>query len=284
MKKKLIFIICVLSISLSAAAQDADFRQDDIFDDKEAEGPLVADKYADTKVSPGDKVYGHYYHEESTVKIGARNGIWQLDIFRVALLHNNLQVPYFEATIERRFSEIDYNFDFGSYFKLEDGYCRLQAGFGHDITFGSKFRLVGEIEQKLIKNLYININAHYDKKVTGDAYIISPGLIYYFGNHYIFLDYGLSIIEARGPASFAVIKANIQVMDHMSVIGGYSFGQRVYDIYGLKKASAEQGFILFAGVEFKMNDTIAVRVGGSYSEEEPAFIKRSFDVLVKASF
>jgi hypothetical protein len=34
----------------------------------------------------------------------------------------------------------------------------------------------------------------------------------------------------------------------------------------------------------KVNDNVAVRLGGSYSEEEPSFIKRSFDVLVKANF
>ncbi|MDD4202319.1 MAG: YaiO family outer membrane beta-barrel protein [Candidatus Omnitrophica bacterium] len=283
MKRKIFFAIIFFIIPFIAYAQ-VDDQDEKLFQEKQAEGIWVTDKKLDMRAKGEDTIYGHFYHEESTVKQGGRCGQWQITTFRVALLNKGLQFPYFEATRHNRFGERDYNFDFGGYFKLAEGYARIEAGFGHDVSYTSKFRAAGEIEQKLLGTLFVNINAEYQRKPGAKVYIVSPGLIYYFGDHYIFLDYGLSIIESRGAANYGIAKANIRLMKNISFIGGFAIGERLYDIYGLDKASSEKGYIVFGGLEIKMNDDVAVRLGGSYSEEEPSFIKRSFEVLVKASF
>ena len=66
----------------------------------------------------------------------------------------------------------------------------------------------------------------------------------------------------------------------MQLWSGVAFGQRLYDIFGAKE---ENGCILFGGLTINVYKGINVKVGGSYGEESPKFIKRSliFDASVK---
>jgi len=139
-----------------------------------------------------------------------------------------------------------------------------------------------EYSHRLYKNMFWQIGYSYRAYEAGDSYVLYPGLIYYFGDNYISATYGPNWIEDRDTGFSGSVKGNFFITEFLQLWSGVAFGQRLYDIYGLD-AHAENGFILFGGITLKVYKGINVRVGGSYGEEEPKFIKRSliFDASVK---
>lgn len=221
-----------------------------------------------------EKVYFHSDFEYSWISQGARKGFWRIQSDRIAYLNNNLQQPYAEFTLYDRFGESDYTLDLGSYLKIQNGYLHAAAGFGSDVDFIYKYKAYLETEQKLVGNLSVNVNGRYLRYVNQDVGIFSPGLVYYFGDNYVSASYGISVTEARGAANFGMARGSFALNKYLNFWAGSAFGERLYDILTIK-ASDQFGYIFFGGTDINVRKNIKLTVGGSYSKEDPSFIKRS---------
>ena len=221
-----------------------------------------------------EKIYLHSDYEYSWISQGSRRGFWRIQSDRIAYLNNNLQAPYAEFTLYDRFGEDDYTLDLGSYLKLKSGYLQGAVGFGSDVDFIYKFKAYLEAEQKLFGNLSVNVNGRYLHYIPQDVSIFSPGLVYYFGDNYVNASYGLSLTEGRGLAHFGMARGNFALNKYLNLWLGSAVGERLYDIYTIK-ASDQFGYILFAGTDVNVHKNVRLTLGGSYSKEDPTFIKRS---------
>jgi YaiO family outer membrane protein len=263
-------IISVTLISCGASAEEVK---------KEREIKEVEPRLAVTE----KKLYFDSYYEYGWVKQGSRKGAWKTLSSRLAYLHNNLQTPYLEITRYDRLKATDYTVDLGSYFKLQDAYAQAEIGFGDEIDYVYRFQTTLECSHKLIKNLFWKLGARYLNYAANDVLISSPGLIYYFGGHYLSLDYGNSITESRGMAHWGDIKGNFAITKRLQIWMGTALGERLYDIYAIK-ASKQYGYIFFTGFNFKTSDNMDFRVGYSYSMEKPSFIKRDLNCAFYLKF
>jgi YaiO family outer membrane protein len=246
---------------------------------------LGAEKPAFNAEAP-QKIYAHSFYEYSWVKQSSRKGNWRMQTNRVAFLNNNLQQPYIDYTIYERLGTWDKTLDLGSYFKLTNGYFHTGVGFATDhVDFIYKFKAFAELEQKLVKFLYLNLDTRYLEYSAnaGNVYIFSPSLVYYFGNNYLSGGYGIAFTESRGAAQYGVFKGNFALNERTNFYVGTALGERLFDIQILK-ASQQFGAIFFAGFDIKLTKNISFRLGGSYSKEHPAFIKRSIDFGAKIKF
>ncbi len=93
--------------------------------------------------------------------------------------------------------------------------------------------------------------------------------------------FGTNWIEGREAGCFGTIKGNFVITDRVQFWPGVAFGQRLYDIFGIKD---ENGIILFGGITINIYKGINVRIGGSYGQEEPKFVKRSLMFAASAKF
>jgi len=232
-----------------------------------------------------DKVYAHSFYEYSWVKQGTRKGNWQIWQNRVAYLEENVPALYVDFTKYRRLGVNDYTIDIGSYKKVNKGYIHGGVGYGGpgaEQDFIYRFKAFLEAEQRIIGYLNLNLNAqyrHYPKKeaeTDGDVFILSPGLVYYFGNHYVSANYGISLNTERGSASFGIVKSYFVLNEHIGLYSGIAVGQRLYDIFPIA-AAKQGGYILYSGLDVGVYKHLKLRIGGSYSEEGKRFIKRSLD-------
>lgn len=215
-------------------------------------------------------------YEYSWIKQGSRKGNWKILTAHVALMHNNLESPYFEFTQHDRFREIDDTFNIGSYFKIKDDYLRIEAGFGKDVDFIYKNEAIIEYDHLLVKKLFVETRASYLNYPENDVYIFSPGLIYYFGNNYVNLSYNMSFTESRDMAQWGVLKGLFAINEKLRVWTGTAIGERLYDVFP-RKASEQYSYIGFATFEYKITNNIGFNLGYSYSMEKPKFIKRSLN-------
>lgn len=233
------------------------------------------------------KFYFHSLYEYSWIKQGSRKGDWRQFSNRVAYLKDNLQVLYVDSIQYERLGIKDNTIDFGSYQKTPGGYAHLGFGFGSDETdFTYKFKSLVEIEQRLAGNLSINLDGrflHYDSDSSGNVYLFSPSLIQYFGNNYISAGYGVSYTESRDSAHFGTLKGAFALNEKINLWGGTAVGERLFDIDVLK-ADQQFGYVFFAGIDVSLTKNFALRLGGSYSKEQPSFIKRSIDFGARLKF
>ncbi|MDD5136551.1 MAG: hypothetical protein PHN63_04315, partial [Candidatus Omnitrophica bacterium] len=173
--------------------------------------------------------------------------------------------------------------NFGSYINMKNSYLRLETGFGWNVNYTYNFQTITEYAHKLIKDVFWQVGYNYRAyENSGDSHNVYPGLIYYFGDHYIAANYGIGWIESRDDSHFGMIKGNFRITDFLRLYGGTAFGERLYDIFG-RAAHSETGYIVFTGVSLDVYKGISCRVGCSYGTEKPKFIKRSlnFDAMVK---
>ena len=231
-----------------------------------------------------EKVYAHSYYEYGWVKQGSRKGNWQTWQTRIAYLEENVPAIYADITKHRRMGVDDYTIDIGSYKKVNKGYIHGGAGYGGpggDQDFIYRFKAFLEVEQQLVGNLKLNLDTkymHYPKseETTGDVFLLSPGLVYYFGNHYVSAEYGISLNTERGSASFGIVKSYFVINEHIGIYSGVAIGQRLYDIFPVA-AAKQGGYILYSGLDIGVYKHLKLRIGGSYSQEGKRFIKRSID-------
>lgn len=229
------------------------------------------------------KIHISSYYEYSWIKQGSRKGNWEVLSNRIAYLRNNLQAPYLEISRFERFGLTDYTADIGSYFKFNDAYARAEVGFGDEISYVYRFQTTLEYSRRLIGNSFWKLNFRYLNYSPDSVFISSPGLIHYFGDHFVSLDYGNSITQNRGSAHWGIAKGNFALNKRLRVWAGSAVGERLYDINAIK-ASLQYGYIIFSGLDFNLSDDIDLRVGGSYSKERPDFIKRSIDLNFSIKF
>ncbi|OGS43320.1 MAG: hypothetical protein A2539_10560 [Elusimicrobia bacterium RIFOXYD2_FULL_34_15] len=234
-----------------------------------------------------NNIYFHSFYEYSWIEQNSRHGNWTVYWNRIAYLKNNLQILYIDITQYDRFNIRDYTIDFGSYKKIKNGYLNGEFGSALDnINYIYKFKGLLEAEHKIIYNWFINLNTrylHYISDVSGDVYVFFPALVYYFGNNYVTAGYGTSYTQFRGSAHYGTIKGNFAINKRLNLFLGASFGNRLFDI-DLLKSNQQYGSIFFGDADIILNEKISLRIGGSYSNERPSFLKSSIDFSAKVKF
>ena len=229
-----------------------------------------------------DEIYISSFFEHSSIVQGVRTGYWSEVTNRFGYLHRNAQ-SYFSVSRFQRFDEVDYTGDFGTTFSFKDSYANLELGFGWNIDYVYNLKTVAGYGFKIYKGLFLETTYEYRDYDADDTHILFPGLIYYFDNHYVSANYGMTFIVNRQMGQFFRVRGNFQITDYLQFFLGGAFGEYLYDIYGLP-AGQERGYILYTGINFKIWKDISGRVGYSYSEEEPKFIKRGLDFSLSAKF
>ena len=223
-------------------------------------------------------------YEYSWIKEGSRKGYWRVLENRVTYVNKNFQSFYVDSTGWDRLGVRDYSLDFGAYIKIKEGYIHCGGGFdpsGSKYLYNSKG--FAEIEYKLINTLFLHFQTKYLHYSTNDVYMESPGLVYYFGDNYVGVDYGIGLTESRGAAQFGIVKGNFALTERVHLWLGAALGERLFDIF-LLKASKQYGSIFFGGTDIALAKNITCRLGGSYSKERPSFIKRSVEGAVIIKF
>ena len=234
-------------------------------------------------VEKKDQWYFDSFYEPSLVVEGNRTGHWDELTNTFGYIHKNVH-GYFSVSEFDRLGNNDYTANFGSYLTFKDSYAHIETGFGWDVNYIYNFQTIAEYAHKLIKDVYWQIGYNYRAYHTsGDVHNVYPGLIYYFGDHYISANYGVSWIESRDAAHFGIVKGNFAITDFLRLYGGVAFGERLYDIYGIH-AHSETGYIVFTGVTLNVYKGITCRVGCGYGTEKPKFIKRSLDFGATVKF
>lgn len=233
--------------------------------------------------TPGEpECYVDSFYEISNIHQGSQKGHWSEMTNMFGCNYDNVH-SYFSISRFERLRQYDYTANVGSYISLKNSYLHYEAGFAWDINYIYKFQSIAEYSHKLYDTLYWQIGYNYRNYEAGDTHLIYPGLIYYFGDSYISGNCGVSGIEDRGFAEFGTIKGNFAITPFLRWYGGFVFGERLYDIFGLH-ASKERGYIVFTGANIKIYKGISCRVGCSYGTERPKFIKRSLDFAVSVKF
>lgn len=222
------------------------------------------------------------YYEHSNVVQGSRPGRWTELTNYVGYRYRDMQ-GYFSVSQLRRFDDKDYTANFGTYMKLANYYIHEEFGFGWDVKYIYRLQNILEVNHKLYKNLFWQAGYNYRAYFTGDTYLLYPGLIYYFGDNSVGVNYGLSFIESRGAAQYGILRSDIALTKFLRWSLGTAIGERLYDIYGLK-ASKEYGYIIFTAANLEIAKDISFRVGYSYGTERPHFIKRSLNLGLSLKF
>ncbi len=224
------------------------------------------------------------YNEIGKVTIGERSGLWRTTTGDLSFTINQHWTPYLEATAYRRFGEPDYTWALGTYGKLSPSdYIQLEAGFGTNRDYIYKWQAHGEYQHKLVQNIFGALGYRYKDYNTAKVNIISPGVIYYFGDHYASAYVNLAHTSERGTANSVALRSSFLIRQIFHLWLGTSFGERVYDIYGLS-ASEQKGYVIFYGVDVNITKYLNLRLGSSYGREKPDFRIRSLDLGLAVRF
>jgi hypothetical protein len=239
---------------------------------REAESPPV---------SKGEVSVDSYYEPSSVVQ-GSRPGRWREITNRIAYKYKNIQ-SYITYSQWNRFSVNNYTAHFGTYLNFPNSYVHLEAGWGWDVTYMYKFQSIVEYGHRIKNGLFWQFGYNFRNYAQNDTYMFYPGLIYYFGNNYLSMDYGTTLTESRGVAQFGTIKGNFALTERLYLLVGAAVGRRLYDIFELP-ADQQFGYIIFSGLSYNLSSWATVRAGYSYGTEKPDFIKRSINTSVTLKF
>jgi len=224
------------------------------------------------------------FYEYSWIKQAGRHILWKTGLMHLSYNMDGLS-PYVEVLSYDRDHLKDETIELGAYGKWKDGVVHAALGYGtQDADFVYKFQAALGYEHRLIKNLTWKVDYRFVDYKVNDANIISPGLVYYFGNSYGVLEYGSSLIEKRGLAQWGALKANFYLNRLLDFSLGTAVGERLYDIADTLSAGEEYGYIFFCGLRFKMGDDKSFRIGYSYAKEKPSFLKRGVDLTFSLKF
>ncbi|HLD36398.1 MAG TPA: YaiO family outer membrane beta-barrel protein [Planctomycetota bacterium] len=194
-----------------------------------------------------------------------------------------LQTPYLEISEFDRLDKKDYTIELGSYYKFKDASGYFGAGLGVDVDYVYKSKISADYTNRLVNNYFGKISAKYLQHDNGDVAIISPGLVYYFGDHYLDADYNVSFTAERGSAGWFKVAGNFAFNETTKCRFGAMAGQRLYDI-NLANASSQKAYIISAGIDYASSPELNLRLGISFSREEPSFIKRGLDTGLALKF
>ncbi len=227
------------------------------------------------------KWYLGEFYEYGRVNQGSRFGNWNEMDERIGYEYKNIQLYTYAAQL-KRFADKDYTYNFGTVVPFKNYYIHEEFGFGSDVDFIYKFQNILEVSHKLAGNLYWQGGYNYRNYKQNDTYLIYPGLIYYFGDNYVSVDYGVSMIESRGNSQFGTVKGAFAITDSLHWSLGAAVGERLYDIFELP-SNKEYGYIVFTGFTLNLYKDLNLRLGYSYGMEKPSFIKRglTFGLSIK---
>ena len=233
---------------------------------------------------PG-KTYVSTSEEYSRIDLGGKAQDWYLTTLNVAFPMTNM-VPYLEVAEYDRNGINGYTYTAGSYFKLGKDILQVEAGGRSGANYLYRAETTVEYQYYVCENFYGKMKARYMNYGANDVYVGSPvGAVYYFGPHYVVADLDASETERRGAAYWGSVKANFVINPRFEIYAGTVVGQRVFDISGITVDAGQQlGFITFVGGTFRVMENMQLRVGCSYSEEEPSFKKRSVDLALSMRF
>lgn len=229
-----------------------------------------------------DEMYFDCYYEPSDILQGNRTGHWTELTTLYGYTHNNIN-GYVSISQLERFDNKDYTANIGSYISLKNSYVHLELGFGWLVDYIYRLQSIADYTHKLYENMYWQVGYSYRGYSSNDTHLVYPGLIYYFGDSYMSANWGVSYIESRDTANLGTIKGDFAITKFLRWSAGISVGQRIYDIYEMD-AKDEFGFVLFTGFNINIYKGISARLGYSYSEEQPKFIKRSVSFALSAKF
>jgi YaiO family outer membrane protein len=234
------------------------------------------------KVEEKDSWYVDGFYEPSNILQGNKTGHWNEIVELFGYIHKNVH-GYMAFSQLERFDIKDQTVNVGSYLTFKDQYAHIEMGYGWDCNFIYQWQTITEYGHKLYKNLFAQIGYTYRAYRGDDTYLVSPGLIYYFGDSYISANYGASYMENHDTANLGIFKGDFAITKFLRWNCGVALGGRLYDIRGTDAAD-EFGYILFTGVNINIYKGINCRFGYSYGTEEPKFIKRSINFAVSCKF
>ena len=274
-KKKICAVIFILSITAFCSAHAADQGET---------VKLLTGLRPPPKVVTKDKIYMDATYDMSDVMIGANTGHWIEFINTFGYFHKNI-FSYFYTDQYDRLNNKDYTANLGSYITIDENQnAHFEMGWGWAVDYIYKMQMIMEYSHKLYKTLFWRLGWNYRDCKTGTTNVIYPGLIYYFGDHYISADWGTNIIECRGIGYTGSFKGDFALTQFLHLWGGVAFGERLYDTFGLNNPNDEYGYILFSGMTFIIYKDISAKVGGSYSYENPKFIRRGMNFSLSVKF
>ncbi len=222
-------------------------------------------------------------YEYSWVRLGPRKTFWKLLTSRLMYFVKG-HLPYVEFNHFDRDRRDDYTINFGSYFNFENSSFHFESGFGMNVDYIYRFQLTSDYTHRIYESLFGKIGGRYLEYESGDAFIASPGIVYYFGDHYLTADYNMVATEARRVAHSGLLRLNYAfIPNRLYAYSGGGIGQRLYDVYSLD-SSKQGGFIVFSGLELRLLRDVKGRIGYSHSEERPNFIKKSLDFSMSLKF
>lgn len=278
-KKFILFVLLFLVIPLYAYAANADTERSlrDIVPPVSVVKDIIEEK---------DKVYYNVFYEPNWVWQGARKGRWIETTGTIGYIHKNIQ-GYFASSQLKRMAQKDYIANFGSYLSFKNSYAHFEGAFGWNVSFMYNNQFLAEYGHKIIKNLYGQLGYTFRNypnigNYSNDTHLISPGLLYYFGDSYVTAFYGVSAIEGRGHGQLGTLKGNFALTNFLKLDASVSYGQWLYDIYGFE-AAEELGYIVSTGFTLKLCEGVEFRAGYTNGMERPKFFKRgaSFNLAIK---
>ncbi|MFH1394544.1 MAG: YaiO family outer membrane beta-barrel protein [Candidatus Omnitrophota bacterium] len=250
--------------------------------EKLLERPTLSLKAIESGYGEKDEIYASCFYEPSNIKQGDRTGHWNELYYTAGYVHKKFNV-YTLFSQQERFDEKDNTAALGMYVNIDkEQYAHLETGFGWDVDFIYRLQNIVEYGHRLYKDVFWQCGYIY-RNYANDTHLVKPGLIYYFGDSFMAMDYGVSFKEKFDPARFVAFKGDFAITQFLHWYGGAVFGERLYDIYELN-AAQEKGFILYNGLSLKICKDIKVRAGYSYGSENPKFIKRSINFGINAKF
>ncbi|MDO8535713.1 MAG: YaiO family outer membrane beta-barrel protein [Candidatus Omnitrophota bacterium] len=232
-----------------------------------------------------DSWYFDGYFEPADVLQGTKRGHWNELDYNFGYVHKNI-TGYAWISQQERFDVKNNAASLGAYINMDkDQYTHFECGLGWPTNFLYQLQSIAEYGHRVYENLFGQVGYTYRSyRGSGDdTHLVTPGLIYYFGDSYLSANYGASYMESHDTASIGVFKGDFAITKFLRWNCGVAFGGRLYDILG-KDAKDEQGYILFTGVNINLYKGINCRFGYIYGTEAPKFIKRGVYYAVSAKF
>lgn len=231
------------------------------------------------------RVFFNSTDEMGWVKQGSRKGQWNLLSNQLYVAITDWLTPYLVVDVWNRFRRMDEVVTGGSYFKFKDrSFLRAEMGWGVGrLDYIYRWQTTLEYERPLFKGLSGNFAGRYLNYPLNDVWIQSPGLRYYYKDHYVGAAFNVSETISRGPAYWATAKAHLALHERVAVDVGTAIGERIYDIQEIR-ASEQFGYIIFARGDLKITKNISVQAGYAYSMERPSFIKRDLNFGLTLKF
>ncbi len=222
--------------------------------------------------------------EYSWIKQGSRKIRWKMSTERLTYVSKKDVMPFVEARQYERAGLKDHVVDIGVDARFKDSYAHAELGFGgSDVDYVYKFKSFLEYARRLRGTLFFKIGQEFLHYSLNNVAIFSPGAVYYFGDSYVMWDYNASVNTHRDPAQWSTLRGSLRCAKNLDAWGGIAIGERLYDILPLE-SSKQYSYIFFGGLTWHATEDVSVRLGGSYSQEKPSFIKRSLEAGVSIRF